>query len=121
MKIYNFLLLFLRVSSIREHNSDHVLNTNWRIWNDKKQLDLQQFPAGNLPARILMGPGPSMVDPRVYQAMAAPLVGHLDLNCPFDGSNSGIASIHFPYGKQINNSGIRNRECRNGSFHRQLG
>ncbi|HNY19500.1 MAG TPA: alanine--glyoxylate aminotransferase family protein [Flexilinea sp.] len=44
----------------------------------KKQLDLQQFPAGNLPARILMGPGPSMVDPRVYQAMAAPLVGHLD-------------------------------------------
>lgn len=44
----------------------------------KKQIDLQQFPAGNLPARILMGPGPSMVDPRVYQAMAAPLVGHLD-------------------------------------------
>ena len=28
--------------------------------------------------RILMGPGPSMVDPRVYQAMAAPLVGHTD-------------------------------------------
>ena len=28
--------------------------------------------------RILMGPGPSMVDPRVYQAMAAPLVGHMD-------------------------------------------
>ncbi len=30
------------------------------------------------PHRILMGPGPSMVDPRVYQAMAAPLVGHTD-------------------------------------------
>ena len=28
--------------------------------------------------RILMGPGPSMVDPRVHQAMAAPLVGHMD-------------------------------------------
>lgn len=31
-----------------------------------------------LPARILMGPGPSTADPRVLQAMAMPLVGHLD-------------------------------------------
>ncbi len=30
------------------------------------------------PHRVLMGPGPSMVDPRVYQAMASPLVGHTD-------------------------------------------
>ncbi len=30
------------------------------------------------PHRILLGPGPSMVDPRVYQAMASPLVGHTD-------------------------------------------
>lgn len=29
-------------------------------------------------ARILMGPGPSDVDPRVLRAMATPLVGHLD-------------------------------------------
>ncbi len=29
-------------------------------------------------ARILMGPGPSNVDPRVLLAMAKPLVGHLD-------------------------------------------
>lgn len=28
--------------------------------------------------RILLGPGPSMVHPRVLQAMASPLVGHLD-------------------------------------------
>ena len=28
--------------------------------------------------RILLGPGPSEVPPRVLQAMAAPLVGHLD-------------------------------------------
>ena len=28
-----------------------------------------------------MGPGPSMVDYRVYQAMAAPIVGHLDPAC----------------------------------------
>jgi len=30
------------------------------------------------PARILMGPGPSNIDPRVPMAMAKPLVGHLD-------------------------------------------
>ena len=30
------------------------------------------------PHRILLGPGPSMVDPRVYQAMSSPLVGHTD-------------------------------------------
>ena len=32
----------------------------------------------NPPVRILMGPGPSNVHPRVQQAMAAPMVGHLD-------------------------------------------
>ena len=30
------------------------------------------------PKRILMGPGPSDVDPLVLKAMAAPLIGHLD-------------------------------------------
>src|SRR2546429_8993858 len=30
------------------------------------------------PPRILMGPGPSDVHPRVLAAMATPLVGHLD-------------------------------------------
>jgi alanine-glyoxylate transaminase/serine-glyoxylate transaminase/serine-pyruvate transaminase len=28
--------------------------------------------------RLLLGPGPSMVHPRVLAAMAQPLVGHLD-------------------------------------------
>lgn len=32
----------------------------------------------NTPARILLGPGPSMVPPRVLRALAHPLVGHLD-------------------------------------------
>lgn len=32
----------------------------------------------NLPQRMLMGPGPSDVDPRVLQAMATPMIGHLD-------------------------------------------
>lgn len=30
------------------------------------------------PKRLLMGPGPSPVDPRVYQALTQPIVGHLD-------------------------------------------
>lgn len=30
------------------------------------------------PRRVLMGPGPSDVDPRVLQAMALPTIGHLD-------------------------------------------
>ena len=32
----------------------------------------------NPPTRILMGPGPSNVHPRVLRAMGTPLVGHLD-------------------------------------------
>jgi alanine-glyoxylate transaminase/serine-glyoxylate transaminase/serine-pyruvate transaminase len=30
------------------------------------------------PARYLFGPGPTMVHPRVYQALSKPIVGHLD-------------------------------------------
>jgi len=33
---------------------------------------------GNIPTRRLLGPGPSNVHPNVLQAMAHPLVGHLD-------------------------------------------
>src|SRR5512146_1300369 len=32
----------------------------------------------NTTPRILLGPGPSMVHPRVLRAMSHPLVGHLD-------------------------------------------
>lgn len=32
----------------------------------------------HLPTRILMGPGPSNVHPRVLKAMATPVIGHLD-------------------------------------------
>lgn len=35
-------------------------------------------PAYHPPSRILMGPGPSDVHPRVLEAMARPTVGHLD-------------------------------------------
>src|SRR5258708_27455904 len=36
------------------------------------------FPGLTPPRRYLFGPGPSMVHPRVYEALAKPIVGHLD-------------------------------------------
>jgi alanine-glyoxylate transaminase / serine-glyoxylate transaminase / serine-pyruvate transaminase len=32
----------------------------------------------NPPARLMLTPGPSSIDPRVYRALATPLVGHMD-------------------------------------------
>jgi len=40
--------------------------------------DPTDYPDLDVPPRILLGPGPSLVDPRVLRAMATPLVGHLD-------------------------------------------
>jgi alanine-glyoxylate transaminase/serine-glyoxylate transaminase/serine-pyruvate transaminase len=45
------------------------------IQQEKEQL---QFPALQPPRRYLFGPGPSMVHPRVYEALSKPIVGHLD-------------------------------------------
>jgi alanine-glyoxylate transaminase / serine-glyoxylate transaminase / serine-pyruvate transaminase len=41
---------------------------------------MRDEPIGELnpPNRVLLTPGPSSVDPRVYRAMATPIVGHLD-------------------------------------------
>jgi alanine-glyoxylate transaminase / serine-glyoxylate transaminase / serine-pyruvate transaminase len=36
------------------------------------------YAAFKAPARLLFGPGPSPVAPRVYEAMSQPVVGHLD-------------------------------------------
>ncbi|MGA2593510.1 MAG: alanine--glyoxylate aminotransferase family protein [Bryobacteraceae bacterium] len=38
----------------------------------------EQLPPLAPPARLLLGPGPSMVAPRVYEALRQPIVGHLD-------------------------------------------
>src|ERR1700752_2835487 len=40
----------------------------------------EQKKVGELvpPMRLMMTPGPSSVDPRVYRALSAPIVGHLD-------------------------------------------
>ena len=39
---------------------------------------MSKYPELNTSTRVLMGPGPSDVHPRVLKAMATPLVGHLD-------------------------------------------
>ncbi len=40
--------------------------------------DPPSYPELNPPPRLLLGPGPSLVHPRVLRSMATPLVGHLD-------------------------------------------
>ena len=39
---------------------------------------VERFKALSPPSRLLLGPGPSMVHPRVFQALSTPLIGHLD-------------------------------------------
>ncbi|MGA8617019.1 MAG: aminotransferase class V-fold PLP-dependent enzyme [Candidatus Sulfotelmatobacter sp.] len=43
-----------------------------------EQTTALAFPALQPPRRYLFGPGPSMVHPRVYEALSKPIVGHLD-------------------------------------------
>jgi alanine-glyoxylate transaminase/serine-glyoxylate transaminase/serine-pyruvate transaminase len=38
----------------------------------------ETYPPLSPPKRLLMGPGPSPVEPRVYEALRKPIVGHLD-------------------------------------------
>jgi alanine-glyoxylate transaminase / serine-glyoxylate transaminase / serine-pyruvate transaminase len=48
------------------------------IAQDKVQENSTHLPALAPPRRYLFGPGPSMVHPRVYEALSKPIVGHLD-------------------------------------------
>jgi len=41
-------------------------------------MEQTSFTDLNISSRILLGPGPSMIAPRVLRAMATPVVGHLD-------------------------------------------
>ena len=38
----------------------------------------EQIPELLPPTRLMLTPGPSNMDPRVYRALATPLVGHVD-------------------------------------------
>jgi len=46
--------------------------------NRKRVLRIMESKSFNAPNRILMGPGPSNVHPRVLAAMAKPTIGHFD-------------------------------------------
>src|SRR6202140_2320410 len=43
-----------------------------------QRIDPQSIGEFNPPARLMLTPGPSSIAPRVYRALASPLVGHLD-------------------------------------------
>ena len=43
-----------------------------------QRIDTQSIGEFNPPHRLMLTPGPSSMDPRVYRALASPLVGHLD-------------------------------------------
>lgn len=45
---------------------------------NNQATDAPQLERLEIPYRLLMGPGPSLVDPRVLKAMGSPLMGHLD-------------------------------------------
>ena len=51
--------------------------------------------SGALPERLLLGPGPSNVSPRVLAAMGQPLVGHLDPHflALLDGVKTDLAQL----------------------------
>src|SRR5260370_38531384 len=43
-----------------------------------QHIDTQSIGELNPPNRLMLTPGPSSMDPRVYRALATQLVGHLD-------------------------------------------
>jgi alanine-glyoxylate transaminase/serine-glyoxylate transaminase/serine-pyruvate transaminase len=57
---------------------------------------LSDFPELNMPPRILLGPGPSMVPARVLEAMSTPLVGHLD-PCFLEMMNRTQALLRYTF------------------------
>src|ERR1700736_112515 len=48
------------------------------VERSKRGIYVASFPELQPPARILLGPGPSNVHPRVMKALLSPIVGHLD-------------------------------------------
>jgi alanine-glyoxylate transaminase/serine-glyoxylate transaminase/serine-pyruvate transaminase len=50
------------------------------FWQSERRKQVMTQKIGELapPYRLMLTPGPSSMDPRVYRAMSTPLVGHLD-------------------------------------------
>lgn len=51
---------------------------DYKMKQNEMSINMSDFPQLNCEPRILLGPGPSQVHPRVLQSLSAPLVGHLD-------------------------------------------
>ncbi len=73
------------------------------------------------PKRLLYGPGPSQVHPRIYQAMAQPVVGHLD---PYffqisQQVQKGLRTV-FGTANEMTFAHLRHRQRRHGDGGRQL-
>src|ERR1041385_9025354 len=62
-------LLLITELQLNYHGVDSILLDH---------LQMSAMNPLNPPVRILMGPGPSDIHPRVLEAMAKPTVGHLD-------------------------------------------
>jgi alanine-glyoxylate transaminase/serine-glyoxylate transaminase/serine-pyruvate transaminase len=66
---------------------DFSKSTKWaRLWPKHRKpqevqcsmVNMESYPEIRTKGRILMGPGPSNVHPRVLRALSAPVIGHLD-------------------------------------------
>src|SRR5580765_3055183 len=53
-------------------------NAAFVLEKEGQNVMTQQIGELNPPVRLMLTPGPSSIDPRVYRAMATPLVGHMD-------------------------------------------
>jgi len=74
------------------------------------------------PQRILMGPGPSDVSPRVLEALSRPTIGHLDpLFVSFMDEMKMLLKFAFQTDQRIDHAGFRTRLCRDGNLFRQSG
>ena len=73
------------------------------------------------PKRLLYGPGPSQVYPRIYQAMAQPIVGHLDPYFFQDLAEvqKGLREV-FGTQNELTHSHLGHRLGRNGNRGLQL-
>jgi alanine-glyoxylate transaminase/serine-glyoxylate transaminase/serine-pyruvate transaminase len=76
-------------------------------------MPLQEFIP---PRRLLLGPGPSLVHPRVLRALSAPLVGHLDpvfleLMTDIQSSLRSVFETEHPFTIAISGSGSAGMEA----------
>src|SRR6516162_200699 len=70
---------FLQYSLSKIGEPDNAVNVRpCESSHGKERFKMAVAPKANPPLRILLGPGPSPVNPRVLQSLSLPVVGHLD-------------------------------------------